>query len=88
LIDKIEKDLPPLKNFVLPGGSKIAAKLQYSRAHTRRAERHIVSLNKKEKIKPVILIYLNRLSDALFVLAREQNQKVGAKEEIWGGRKG
>ena len=72
-IDKYESNLEPLKQFVLPGGSKGAALLHFARSVCRRTERLVTSLSKNEKISKLILIYLNRLSDLLFVLARFEN---------------
>jgi len=86
-IDRAEGSLPVLKNFILPGGGRVGAKLFFARTLARRAERALVSLNKKEPLKPEILVYLNRLSDYLFMLAREINYKSGIKEESWRGRK-
>ncbi len=86
-IDKAEGKLPVLRNFILPGGSPKAAKLFFARTLVRRAERVIVSLNKKEPLKPEILFYLNRLSDYLFMLGREVNFKEGVKEEAWKGKR-
>lgn len=82
-IDKLEGKLPVLKNFILPGGSRLAAHLQYARALTRRAERQVVALSEVDKIKPEVLIYLNRLSDYLFMLARKANFDAEVKEEVW-----
>lgn len=82
-IDEIEKNLPPLKNFVLPGGSKIASKLHFARTLARRVEREVVALSEIEFVKPEILVYLNRLSDYLFMLARNENYKVKVEEEKW-----
>lgn len=75
LIDKLQAELPELKNFIYPLGY-----LQVARAVCRRAEREIVKLEIKEKN---ILKYINRLSDALFVMARYHNQQLGLKEEVW-----
>lgn len=86
IIDELEGKLPVLKNFVYPGGTKVAAFLQYCRSLTRRAEREAVTLNEITKVKPQILTYLNRLSDAFFMLAREQNFKAGVKEKTWTGK--
>ncbi len=72
-IDKYENKLEPLKQFILPGGSKGAALLHFARSVCRRAERLVTSLSKNEKISENILTYLNRLSDLLFVLARFEN---------------
>ncbi|OGM08056.1 ATP:cob(I)alamin adenosyltransferase [Candidatus Woesebacteria bacterium RBG_16_36_11] len=85
IIDKIEPKLPILKNFVIPGGPKISAKLMYARSLIRRAEREVVGISKKLKVKNNIgiLAYLNRLSDTLFILARQETYKKGKKETIW-----
>ncbi len=83
LLDKWEGDLPVVKNFILPGGSRQAALVFYARAITRRAERSLVSLNKKENVNSEVLKYINRLSDFLFILGRYLNFKSGIKEEIW-----
>jgi cob(I)alamin adenosyltransferase len=82
-IDDLEKDLPPLKNFILPGGSLTSSYLHITRSVCRRAEREVVTVSKKVKILPEILIYLNRLSDLLYVLARWVNKKEKQKEIIW-----
>ncbi len=86
-IDDYEKDLPELRNFILPGGSAGSAQLQLARTVCRRAERLLVRAMKADtRIGPDLLIYLNRLSDLLFVLARYENMKAGGTEEIWGGK--
>lgn len=82
-IDKLEGRLPVLKTFILPGGSVTASRLFFARALVRQAERAIVALNRKEPVRPEILIYINRLSDFLFMLAREQNSKAKMKEQTW-----
>jgi len=82
-IDELEGILPVLKNFLLPSGSKIASLLHYSRTLVRKAERNLVRLNEKDEIKPQILMYVNRLSDYIFMLARQQNSKQGFSDEIW-----
>ncbi len=74
LIDALSGQMPPLKNFILPGGTKAAAFLHLSRAIARRAERRAVTLFDKEGIDDDIIIYLNRLSDLLFTIARFANQ--------------
>jgi cob(I)alamin adenosyltransferase len=86
-IDRMQRKLPRIKHFILPGGTLIGAQLYFARALTRKAERVVVALNKKEEIKPQILAYLNRLSDFLFVLARTVNQGHGVKEKFWQGAK-
>ncbi len=83
LIDRFESDLPELKNFILPGGEKGAALLHFARTVCRRAERRVVALSKSEKINSEIEVYLNRLSDLLFVLARFENYSNGSSDIIW-----
>lgn len=78
------KIMPKRKNFILPGGSASSAELFIARSVVRRLEREIVAFSKKQNVKPGILIYINRLSDYLYVLARYINFKGGKKEEIWG----
>jgi len=82
-IDAIDTVIPPLKNFILPGGSQTSAHLQYARTICRRAERHLVNLDQKEKLNPELLKYINRLSDTLFTLARGSNYQLGITEEPW-----
>lgn len=86
-IDELEERLPPLKSFILPGGSRLSALLQYSRALARRAEREVVALDKAWKVKPQVLAYLNRLADLFFMLAREANFQRGILDEVWAGKK-
>ena len=88
LIDRFEAELPPLKQFILPGGHPAAAALQLARAVVRRAEREVVALAQHEEVNPQVGIYLNRLSDLLFVLARAVNHRSGSAEPTWqvGGR--
>jgi cob(I)alamin adenosyltransferase len=83
IIERLEAKLPVLKTFIIPGGSETAARLFFARALVRRAERALVALNKAEEIKPEVLIYINRLSDLLFMLAREQNFKAKILEQTW-----
>ncbi|MFQ5929090.1 MAG: cob(I)yrinic acid a,c-diamide adenosyltransferase [Acidobacteriota bacterium] len=84
IIDELQKELPPLKNFILPGGSPGASCIHFSRAVCRRAERLLVNLMKVERdVNSQMLVYLNRLSDLLFVLARYENILEGGKEKIW-----
>ncbi|MBI4993295.1 MAG: cob(I)yrinic acid a,c-diamide adenosyltransferase [Candidatus Magasanikbacteria bacterium] len=78
-IDAMEKDLPRLKNFIIPGGCEEAALCFYIRAVCRRAERRVVGLSEKYAVDPIIKQYLNRLSDLLFVLGRWINKKMGKK---------
>jgi cob(I)alamin adenosyltransferase len=82
-IDEMDKILPPLKNFIFPGGTEVGAQLHFSRSLARRTERVVARLSKKEKVHPQIIKYLNRLSDLLFMLARKVNSDAKIKEEIW-----
>ncbi|MFQ6615657.1 MAG: cob(I)yrinic acid a,c-diamide adenosyltransferase [Fidelibacterota bacterium] len=82
-LDGWNESLPPLKEFVLPGGSPVSAQLHHARSVCRRAERNLVTLNKSEPISEVTLSYVNRLSDFLFVAARYQNMKDGGEERMW-----
>src|SRR6185503_8402039 len=82
-IDAREKDLPPLRAFILPGGSPLGALLHLARTVCRRGERSVVALAAAQPVDPVILSYLNRLSDLLFVLARHENQTRGVSEDVW-----
>ena len=82
-IDKYEKELEPLKQFILPSGTKGSSLLHFSRSVCRRAERLVISLSKKEKISNLILIYFNRLSDLLFVLARYENSVNQVPDVPW-----
>ncbi|MFH1863799.1 MAG: cob(I)yrinic acid a,c-diamide adenosyltransferase, partial [bacterium] len=82
-IDKLDKILPPLKHLIRPGGSETGAKLHFARTLVRRAERAVVGVLNKEKVKPEILIYLNRLSDYLFMHARFANFQDGTREVEW-----
>ena len=86
-IDNLEKKLPPITNFILPGGHEIAAVVHVSRSITRRAEIFVISLSEKEKINNNCIIYLNRLSDLLFVIARTINQRKNVKDVIWNSKK-
>ena len=84
-IDQVDRPLPQLKHFVLPGGSEAAARLHLARAMGRRAERVCVALSKQEPVNPDLLIYLNRLSDLLFAMARRANQLDDVEEIKWMG---
>ena len=86
IIDELEGKLPVLSNFILPCGSTPAAHLQQARSVVRRAERVLVKLGQKENVDEIILMYINRLSDLLFMLAREQNSKAKVKDKIWKGK--
>ena len=83
LIDEFNAIVGPLTNFVLPGGSAGAAQLHVARTVCRRAEREAISLARDEPIGEHVLPYLNRLSDALFVMARYENHERGADEPLW-----
>jgi cob(I)alamin adenosyltransferase len=86
LIDRLNAALPALKNFVLPGGTPAAAQLHVARTVCRRAEREVVALAGMEPVGPLITTYLNRLSDALFVMARYENKLAGGDEPTWDSR--
>lgn len=82
-IDQLEGALPPLRQFILPGGYVAAATLHFARTVCRRAERAIVSLDHKEPLNPQVLAYMNRLSDFLFVAARSANQHAEVDDVPW-----
>lgn len=82
-IDSMEINLEPLKNFILPSGSKSISLCHVCRTISRRAERRVISLEKSEAIKPIIKKYLNRLSDYFFVLSRSEAKFLGIQESIW-----
>lgn len=82
-IDQLENELAPLRQFILPGGSAAAAHLHLARTTCRRAERWAVSLAHQEAINPQVLVYLNRLSDFLFVAARSANQHADVEDVPW-----
>ncbi len=83
-IDCFDVELPPLRNFILPGGTPAAAELHFARSICRRAERLLVSLMREQpKLSQELLVYLNRLSDLLFTLARLVNVRAGHVETIW-----
>ncbi len=83
LMDDCQKDLKPLEEFILPGGGKTASFLHQARTVCRRAERLCVKLGREEEVPPMVLIYLNRLSDAFFVLARWIARVQGKPETLW-----
>lgn len=87
-IDGYEKELAPLNNFILPGGTIAAAIAHVVRSVTRRTERQAVALAKNQSVPPEIIRYLNRLSDWFFVLARHLNRQQGIAETVWSGQKG
>ena len=82
-LDRLNANLPGLKDFVLPGGSRAAAASHLARAVCRRAERRLVALARSEAIAPVLLQYLNRLSDLLFVTARVLNRHADRGDVLW-----
>lgn len=82
-IDAMETKLPPLRQFILPGGSPSSASLHYARVVARRAERRVTALSAREHVPSEILVYLNRLSDFLFVAAREANRLANVPDVPW-----
>ncbi len=82
-IDKLEKDLAPINYFILPGGDPIASQVHLARAISRRAETQIVNLAENEEINKTCQIYINRLADLLFVLARIINKRKMIKDVAW-----
>jgi len=83
LIDQCQKDLEPLKSFILPGGGRVGAYLHQSRTVCRRAERDILRLSREEEINPEVIKYVNRLSDLFFVLSRWIAKQTGEQEYLW-----
>ncbi len=86
-IDRLETELEPLVQFILPGGAQPAAQLHLARTVCRRAERLVVQLSRQpgEAVAGPVLVYLNRLSDLLFVLARAVNRRAGVGDVLWKG---
>jgi cob(I)alamin adenosyltransferase len=82
-IDEMEAHLPPLKTFILPGGTPSAAAIHHARTVVRRAERRVVTLLRRGEVHESVLRYLNRLSDFLFVAARLVNRRAGELEQPW-----
>ena len=82
-IDKMDSELPEMKSFVLPGGHPSVSFCHVARTVCRRAERLTIALDQQVKVDPLIIMYLNRLSDYLFVLARKVTLEVGAEEIPW-----
>jgi cob(I)alamin adenosyltransferase len=80
LIDRLLEELEPLKEFILPSGTPVGAGLHLARSVARRAERLVVALSRSEETNQQVVIYLNRLSDLLFVLARVANKRAGVRE--------
>ena len=90
MVDRLERDcdrlnaaLPELRSFVLPGGTEAAARLHVARTLCRRAERDVLRAAAKHDLGPLVTVYLNRLSDLLFVLARAENALAGQDEPLW-----
>ena len=90
MVDRLEQDcdrfnaeLPELRSFVLPGGTEAAARLHVARTLCRRAERDVLRAAAKHDLGPLVTVYLNRLSDLLFVLARAENALAGQDEPLW-----
>lgn len=79
--DKYQQQLPPLRDFVIAGGSETASFLHLSRSVARRTERKIAALRNEKYIRPEVLTYINRLSDLLFLMARHENSEEGVKEK-------
>ena len=82
-IDAADLELEPLKAFIVPGGTPKAAALHVARTVCRRAERRVVELQGDTELPELVVIYLNRLSDLLFTLARVANRRAGAGEVTW-----
>ena len=90
MVDRLERDcdlfnaeLPELRSFVLPGGTEAAARLHVARTLCRRAERDVLRAAAQHEVGPLVAVYLNRLSDLLFVLARGANALAGQDEPLW-----
>jgi cob(I)alamin adenosyltransferase len=83
ILDDLNANLPPLKEFILPGGSQAAAACHLARAICRRAERRVVTLSQHETVNSPVIVYLNRLSDLLFVMARVIAREAGSTEVVW-----
>ena len=81
-IDRLEAELPPLRKFIMPGGCVAGAQLHVARTVCRRAERRVVGLG-SEAVEPILVTYLNRVSDLLFVMARVANARAGVPEIEW-----
>jgi cob(I)alamin adenosyltransferase len=81
--DRFNAELPELRSFVLPGGTETAARLHVARTTCRRAERDALEASQQLEINPLVLVYLNRLSDLLFILARSANALAGRDEPLW-----
>jgi len=82
-IDKFDRELPSLRQFILPGGTPTASALHLARTICRRAERRVVALTRANEVEPKVLVYLNRLSDLLFTMARISNHRAGFPDIPW-----
>lgn len=82
-IDSLDAELPPMAGFILPGGSRLSALCDICRTVTRRAERRVVTLSHTATVDPLVLHYLNRLSDFFFVFARFNNVSNQVEEQLW-----
>ena len=82
LIDRLEAEMPPLRSFILPGGTQAGSLLHLARTVCRRAERRVIALG-VDAVDPVLVVYVNRLSDLLFVMARAVNHRAGEPEVEW-----
>lgn len=87
LCDQLNQELPPLKEFILPGGSKTAGLCHMARAVARRAERTIVTLSNEDTVGDDLRQYINRLSDVLFVMARQLARRDGGQEVFWKSKR-
>ena len=83
IIDQVDSRLKPISSFILPGGTEGSSRLHFSRSIARRAERQLTKLSRKESVNPNTITYLNRLSDLLFVLARNQNRQENIQDTPW-----
>lgn len=86
LMDKMDEELEPLKNFILPGGHRTVSQAHICRTVTRRAERLISLLKTTEPVPDIVIVYLNRLSDFFFTLSRKLAKDLGAEEVVWNPR--
>jgi len=87
IIDEYDGELPPLTNFILPGGDISASQLHFTRTIIRRSETCLVLLNEQEKINENCIKFINRLSDLLFVLGRVLNKRIGKNDIVWKAKK-
>lgn len=87
MIDRYQDQAPPFTGFVHPGGTPLAAALQVARTIARRAEREVIRLAQEEEVNGHVQVYLNRVSDLLFVMARAANQAAGVNEQAWAVKK-